>query len=166
MADAYGTLTFAQSKDCSYDKKGLLAALNALSWDNEGGCWDACDGQAGLVFCRSRVQYPTVYPWAEDTYIFVSEDDGKPYEKSPGEMNEDDWGCYYDVRTLELSLEELAAIVLPFIEQGWIEIAYSSSEKCRYVEFGLLRLDVSGKSYRRLHRSGPCVETTDVCEQI
>lgn len=61
MADAYGTLTFAQSKDCSYDKKGLLAALNALSWDNEGGCWDACDGQAGLVFCRSRVQTPPMH---------------------------------------------------------------------------------------------------------
>jgi len=79
---------------------------------------------------------------------------------------EDDWDCYYDVRTREISLEEISALIMPFVEQGWIEIASSSSEKCRYVEFGLLRLDRDGKSYRRLNRSGPFVEPLDAWEQI
>jgi len=166
MADAYGTLTFTKSQDCSYDPKALQSALNSLRWDNEGGFWEISPSSAGLVFCQQRVQYPTVHPETDDAYIFVSDEDGSYYEKMHTEMDENDWDDYYDIRTRELSLEELAAIFLPLIEQGWIEIAYASSEKCRYVEFGLLRLNRNGKSQRHLHRSGPQGQPVDTWEEF
>jgi hypothetical protein len=118
MADAYGTLTFTKSQDCSYDPQALQSALNSLRWDNEGGFWEISPSSAGLVFCQQRVQYPTVHPETDDAYIFVSDEDGSYYEKTPTEMDENDWDDYYDIRTRELSLEELAAIFLPLIEQG------------------------------------------------
>jgi len=90
MADAYGTLTLSKSENCIYDLANLQAALNKLSWDSEGGSWEMCSESAELVFSQSRVQYPTVYPSAEDAYIFISAEGDRRYEKAPSEMVDPD----------------------------------------------------------------------------
>jgi len=166
MADAYGTLTFAKSDDCKLNPAKLVKTLNAYAWDNEGGGWEY-ENRAGLLrFNSSRPQYPSVFPRKTVSYVCYSADTKSEYTRAEDEMTNEDWDCVFTINDVEIELDELVDKIRPCLKSGWIEIAYASSEKQRFVEFGSLRVSKDGQCHHRLIRSGPGAEQVDIFETL
>ncbi len=166
MADAYGTLTFTKSEDCKYNATKLVKVLNSLAWDNEGGSWEYEQKVDLLFFNSSRPQYPSVFPTKTLSYVCYSAVTKTEYLRTEDEMTDEDWDCLCTTNDVEIELAELVSMIRPCLESGWIEIAYASNEKQRYVEFGSLRVSRDGLSHHRLIRSGPWVNQVDVYETV
>lgn len=170
MADAYGTLVFAESDDCKFNAAKLVEVLNAYAWDNEGGAWECEIGDGSeddsLNFNSSRPQYPSVFPRKTLIYICYSTDTKSSYTRTEEEMTDEDWDCVVRSYDVEIELAELVDKIRPCLKSGWIEIAYASNEKHRYVEFGSLRVSKDGQCHQRLIRSGPCTDPVDIFETL
>ena len=166
MADAYGTLVFSKSSDGVVDANGLARALNEARWNTDGGEWAVTTSQQLLCFSNPKPQYPTLAP--EIDYISHCYDttQQRSYSKPTAEMTESDWDHFEDADYREFTLEEIRDMAVPYIARGWIELAYSSNEKQRYVEFGRLRVHSDGRAERSLIRSGPFGGQTQQQEQI
>ena len=166
MADAYGTLTLTKSNDCKFNAAKLVQVLNAYSWDNEGGGWEHEKMGGSLRFNSSRPQYPSVFPTKALSYVCYSDDTKSEYMRAENEMTNEDWDCVIASKDVEIELAELVNQIHPCLKSGWIEIAYASNEKQRYVEFGSIRVSKDGECYRRLIRSGPSVDQVDIFETL
>jgi len=81
-------------------------------------------------------------------------------------MTNEDWDCVIASNDVEIELAELVNQIRPCLMSGWIEIAYASNEKQRYVEFGSLRVSKDGQCHHRLIRSGPGVDQVDIFETL
>lgn len=155
MADAWGVLTFTKSEDCEIDVKALTDAMNQFKWDNWGGKWE-CDTDNNLLwYDESTAQYPTVFPQIQAEIYCYSESTDSEYTKSLSEMTADDWNNFEDAEYEDCSLEQIKSFLVPFIKAGWIEIACSSNEKQRYVNFGSLRINANNTATRNYYCSGP-----------
>lgn len=158
MADAYGALTFSESKDCNLDRQALVETLNRLEWDNSGGRWVYYEDDDSICFSDYRSQYPTVFPQKETMISCYCEESDSTSQKLPSEMTAKDWECVVDVEMEPCTLEELRDSLVCHIKRGWIEIACSANEKCRYVIFETLRIHADGAAERMFATSGPCVD--------
>ena len=139
MADAYGMLVFTKSKDCKFYGVKLVNALNQYHWNNEGEPWLYCSKTKYFYLNKNySVQYPTAFPHIE--------------------INEDEFEI--------VSLEHLCKEISPLIKSGWIEIACSSNEKQRYVNFESLRIFADGKASRRQFTSGTITGSEDLFEDV
>lgn len=167
MADAYGTLVFSKSDDSVVDLNGLAKALNSdLQWASDGGDWLVQDSEDLLVFSNQVPQYPTLTPETTDICHCYDESNQSSYSKPTSEMTEADWSCLEDKECRRTTLEEVRDMAIPFITSGWIEVAYSSNERHRYVEFAVLRIYTDGQAERVFMRSGPCGSPIQRREQI
>ena len=81
-------------------------------------------------------------------------------------MTDEDWDCIFASHDVEIELAELVDKIRPCLKAGWIEIAYASNEKQRYVEFGSLRVSKDGQCHHRLIRSGPGTDPVDIFETL
>lgn len=166
MADAYGTLVLSKSPDGVVDTNGLALALNEARWDNDGGEWAVTTSQQLLFYSNPRPQYPSVTPERDHLCHCFDSARQEAYSKPPADMTDEDWGYFEDGDTRECTLEELRDMSVPFISSGWIEIAYSSNEKQRYVEFGRLKIYADGRAERSLIRTGPFCTPVQSHEEI
>jgi hypothetical protein len=157
MADAYGILVFSKSDGSEVNLDGLAKVLNSdLRWSSDGGDWLVSDSWDLLVFSNTAPQYPTLAPETTDTCHCYDEPGKSAYSMPVSEMTEADWACFEDADYRRTTLEEIRDLACPFIYNGWIEIAYSSNEQHRYVEFAVLRIHADGRAERVFIRSGPC----------
>jgi len=161
MADTYGTITFTKSKNCVIDGPNLLDALNEFNWDSQGVKWEYHPENKTLSF--GYTQYPSVTPTIYARCNFVNEE-GAECVKDMADMTEDDFeGLNYFIEE-PIPITQLKDKLAPHIKRGWIEIAYSSNEKTREVNFGRLRIAHDGKAFRRTINSGPTAECVELLE--
>ncbi|NDH69087.1 MAG: hypothetical protein EBY22_14535 [Gammaproteobacteria bacterium] len=161
MADAYGTITFTKSKGCVIDGPNLLDALNEFNWDSWGLKWQYRAEDKTLVL--GQCQYPSVTPMIETKCNFINEA-GEECVKDAADMTADDWeGLNYSEEE-PIPISQLRDKFAPHIKSGWIEIAYSSNEKAREVNFGRLRIAHDGKAFRQVINSGPMAECVELFE--
>jgi len=163
MADAYGMVTFSKSDDCNLDSENLKECLNQFEWDNSGARW--CISNSGNIYLDEysfdRPQYPTAIPKEIQAYELGDkkfEGEFIFYQKSAGEMTEDDWDLVVGSNYVPISLQRLSDLISPIIKSGWIEIACVGNEKARYVYFEVLRIYADGRAYTKNHISGPFVK--------
>lgn len=148
MADAYGMAVFCASNDSVIDHEALVEALNQYGgWTSDGSQWAIEEGADGKPFVYLdgdswRVQYPSVEV-TEATRVEVEDEHGNfvfvpMSEATDAEKELNDW--HDECATLG----SFSASLAKHINQGWFEIACSSNEKMRYVEFMRLRVHANG----------------------
>lgn len=149
MADAYGVFIFAKSDDCVVDTQALVDAMNEFDWDSSGGEWViGSDNQTIFHNCHSA-QYPTVFPERVTELECYCDETGTTYLKSPEDMTDEDWENEVDVNREDVMLREIKAALEKHITTGWIEIAFTSNEKNRHINFGSIRIAVGEQAIRR-----------------
>jgi hypothetical protein len=153
MSDAYGIFTFTKSDDCIIDEGELVQTLNQFQWDYSNGKW-CYDGND--IYQEMVVQYPTVYPHKITNLECYCEETKRTYVKSSvSDMSKQDWENLIDNDSEKCELDVLKIEIMKHIKFGWIELAYSSNENHRHVEFGSLRVEATGSLTRKRMVSGP-----------
>ena len=166
MADAYGTLVFSKSSDGVVDANRLALALNEARWDTDGGELELTTSQQLLFYSNPRPQYPSLIPERDHICHCFDTARQEAYSKPPADMTDEDWDNFQDSDYHACPLDELRDMAAPFITSGWIEIAYSSNEKQRYVEFGRLKIYADGRAERSLIQAGPHCTPVQSYEEI
>lgn len=112
------------------------------------------------------MQYPTVFVQQDFVIFCTNQETGESYEKTLGEMMEEDWDNWESEKMIQFALEDLRSQFTPYLKKGWIEIACCANEKCRYVMFESLRIHASGDPERMRAISGPCVDSSTFRESV
>jgi len=144
MSDAYGTITFSTSANCTINAKDLAEALNQFEWTSSGDKWefDSYGGKYEIWNTNgSNAQYPTTFPNLIEN---VTDDD--------------------DFEMENVSLQKLSEALSQHVTKGWVEIACCANEKSRYIYFESLRIYANGNAERKAIRSGPMAEPVDFNE--
>lgn len=173
MADAYGGLVTCISEDCVIDGDALAAAMNEFDgWCSDAVQWKYCDDNGHgdeLIYpdgvdC-SYVQYPSV-DLREIYRITVEDQDGAVREVLAENASGEDWDNVINFEYREITLATISNVFAPHIKSGWFEIACSSNEKMRYVEFLRLRIYADGRVVRKGYYSSPFWGYRDYCESF
>lgn len=158
MADAYGTITFTKSSDCTHDSAALVNELNSFNWSNDGVSW-ILDEENSYIYVNSRSpQYPVAIPEFEE-FIHIKNEDETWTTLKASNVNEEEINQIYGFTTSPYPLATLSQRLSQHIKSGWIEISCVANEKTRYVYFQSLRIHSDGKTSKINNWSGPCIES-------
>ena len=157
MADAYGVFTFTKSDECRINYSLLADAMNNFVWDTSGGKWIFDDKDNSIFRSDYCSQYPTVFPTKYTVFHCYCDINNVDYKKSLAEMNNEDWNNVDESEEEDATLSDIRDATIPFLNSGWIEIAFCSNEKLRYVYFGKIRIHADGAAQRFSIISGPSV---------
>jgi hypothetical protein len=145
MADAYGVIVFAKSKDCEYFVDEMLETLSAFSWGHAGQTWKR-SGEDSLYYGED--QYPSLFPQRTLT-ITVEDADGTERTIDGFDATEDDYYNQIDSEEESVTLAQLGKAISEHIREGWIEIAAIANENLRYAYFQSIRVFANGNAVRK-----------------
>ena len=160
MSDAYGTITFNKSEDCTFDGALLVQELNSFNWSNDGAKWLVNEPDEYLYLDTKNPQYPVAIP-EFDEFIHVRNNDGTWTTYNSSKFDDDIFENMFSTTSAPYSLNELSLRLSPHIKNGWVEIACCANEKARYVYFQSLRICSNGTAMKRNFWSGPCIDPID-----
>lgn len=152
MADAYGTLIFTKSEDCTYDAERLLDALNLYKWSYCGGKWILKEGNTKPCFDTYSPQYPTVYVEKFERYLI--EKNSEEIWVTAVDLTDEDQDDIQDVQLSTPSLDEVCRDLSCSIQSGWFEIGLSANMNLRYAYFQKLQVFADGRGVRHYCMTG------------
>jgi hypothetical protein len=158
MADAYGTITFTKSSDCTVDSAALVEELNSFNWSNDEVSWVLAEEESRISVSFRNPQYPVAIPEFEE-FIHIKNKDGTWTTYKAIDVNEDEINDMYGFTNSPYPLATLSQRLSQHIKSGWIEISCVANEKTRYVYFQALRIHSDGRTSKINIWSGPCVES-------
>jgi hypothetical protein len=158
MADAYGTITFTKSSDCTLDSAALIDALNSFKWSSDEVSWVLDEEDSRISINSWSPQYPVAIP-EFDELIHIKNEDGTWTTHKASDVNEDEIESTYTYTVSPYPLATLSQRLSQHINSGWIEIACVANEKTRYVYFQSLRIHSDGRSSKINTWTGPWVES-------
>lgn len=146
MADAYGTLIFSKSEDCSYDEVQLLKTLNRYKWSSCDGSWKLFAGDVEPSFDTGSPQYPTLFVERFDRYL-LAKDTGDVWVAA-SDLAPDDEEYIDDFELSTPDLDQVCKDISGCIKSGWIEIGLAANMRSRYAYFQKLQVFADGRGLR------------------